>query len=107
MYSIKQFLSEFGNIIFDEHLELILKFERKYLTPEYYDNNNNTPCSQMCPRDGDMKDTCVCFNFNTGDVTDTCSCFTFEIEKEKIMSLIDRYYKLSKYFTTPQNVMMN
>lgn len=92
MYSIKQFLSEFGNILFDEHLELILEFERKYRTLENY--NNDTSCSQMCSRDG--------------DVTDSCSCFKFKTEKEKIISLIERYYKLSKYFTTTtQNVGIN
>lgn len=87
MIDIKHFLSEFGSLIFDEHLDVILGFQRKY---SYMNSNNGITFSHICS----------CY----GDVTDTCSCFYYRKEKEKVTGLIERYYKLSRHFTTSRNI---
>lgn len=88
MNEIEHFLSEFGSVIFDEHLELILGFQIKYVS--FNNSANDISCSQ----------TCSCYE----DVTDTCSCFYYRKEKEKVISLMERYYKLCRYFTTSRNI---
>lgn len=72
---IQDFLKEFGNFIFDEHLAFLCAFEKDY---ENFDEN--IPCSH----DDD----------SGGDVVGMCRCYYFHMKKERVIKIIEKYKSL-------------
>lgn len=77
---IKDFLQEFGNIIFDEHLTLIRAFKNEY---------ENFDSAMICSHDN-----------SSGDVVDTCGCYFFYLKKERVMKIIESYKALIQHFSS-------
>lgn len=80
MEVIEDFLQKFGDIIFEEHLDIINEFKTKYNNC----NSFNIPCHH---------------NNSNGDVVDTCGCHFFHIRKEKVMKIIEKYKNLFLGYT--------
>lgn len=82
MDTIEDFLQKFGNIIFEEHLELINSFKTKYSNPDV----SNVPCTHD--------------NSNDDDVVGMCGCYYFQTRKQKIIKIIEKYKKLLNHFSS-------
>lgn len=74
---INDFLHEFEELIFEEHLELIKEFKREYTNLNVY----NKPC----PHDD-----------SSADVVGICGCCFFHIRKGRVMKIIEKYKQLIK-----------
>lgn len=81
MDTIEDFLQKFGNIIFEEHLELIRSFKSTYSNLELY----NTPCSH---------------DNSNEDVVGMCGCYYFQTRRQKIMKIIEKYTKILNHFSS-------
>lgn len=80
MNIIENFLHEFENIIFKEHLTFIRDFKNDY---------KNFNVDLACSHDN-----------SSGDVVDTCECYFFYLKKQKVMKIIDKYKSLIQHFSS-------
>lgn len=81
MDTIEDFLQKFGNVIFEEHLELIDAFKTTYANMDAY----NMPCSH---------------DNSNEDVVGMCGCYFFQKRKQKILKIIEKYKKLLDHFSS-------
>lgn len=80
MNSINEFLLEFGDIIFDEHLSFISAFKN-----DYENFNESLPCRH---------------NNSNEDVVGICRCYFFQMKKRRVMKIIKKYKDLMHRFST-------
>lgn len=82
---INDFLNEFGNIIFEEHLSFLRAFKTDY---ENFDDK--IPCSHD--------------DNSNEDVVGMCTCYFFHMKKQRVMKIIEKYRSLFHHFLSTATV---